>query len=126
MPESEKKKSIVILENEEQFSRVAALKLTIEGYDVKVISNAKEFFTAIKKNQPDLVLLDLVMDESNGFDVLSKMKKDAKLKKIKAMIYSSLSQDDDRKKALDLGAEDYMVKSEITLKELVKKVNEVI
>ena len=51
---------------------------------------------------------------------------DAKLKNIKAIIYSSLSQEDDRKKAMELGADDYLVKSEITLKELVSKINAII
>ena len=94
--------------------------------DVKIINNAKDFFASIRKNRPDLALLDLILDEMTGFDVLEKMKKDAKLKKIKAIIYSSLSQEDDRKKALKMGAEDYLIKSEITLKELVGKIKSII
>lgn len=116
------KKLIIIVENEEQYSRVAALKLTIEGYEVKQVTNSKDFFKEAKKQSPDLVFMDLILENESGFDILQKIKKDLKLKKIKVIVYSSLSQEDDKKKAISLGAEDYMIKSEVTLQELVKKV----
>jgi len=127
MPEKKTgKKSIIIVENEEQYSRVASLKLSIEGYDVRQVADSAGLFAEMKKQCPDLVFMDLMLENESGFDALEKMKKNPKFKKVKVIVYSSLAQEDDKAKAKKLGAAEYMVKSEVSLKELVQKVKEII
>jgi DNA-binding response OmpR family regulator len=113
---------ILILENDRRYSRVCELKLKIEGFAVKVVANVSDFFVELKRGLPDLILLDLMLEESTGFEVLEKIKKDAHLKKLKVVVYSGLGQDEDREKALKLGAVEYLNKSEITLQQLVQEV----
>lgn len=121
-----KSPSILILEDEKYYSRVVKLKLKIEGYQVEVADNVNNFWKLLKTFKPDLVLLDLLLPQQNGFEVLRMVKKDPLLKKTIVIVYSSLSQSDDRAKALQLGAKDYFIKSELTLADLVAKIKNLI
>jgi len=121
-----KSPSILILEDEKYYSRVVKLKLKIEGYQVEVADNVNDFWKLLKTFKPDLVLLDLLLPQQNGFEVLRMVKKDPLLKKTMVIVYSSLSQGDDRAKALQLGAKDYFIKSELTLADLVAKIKNLI
>ena len=116
----EEGKKILILEDESHYSNVIKLKLSIEGYQVVAAENFEQFFVELKKLKPNLIILDLILNETTGFDVLEKIRKTAGLKKTKVIIYSSLIQEEDRQKAAKLGVEDYLIKSEITLQELVE------
>ncbi|MFA5047437.1 MAG: response regulator [Patescibacteria group bacterium] len=114
--------SILILEDEEHYGRVLQLKLKIEGYQVKVVKEPEDFIKEFKKGTTDLALVDLILRNKTGFEVLENINKLPQFKKTKVLIYSSLGQEDDKKKALKLGASDYLVKSEITLQDLVATV----
>jgi len=94
--------------------------LSIEGYQGATVETFEQFFAEVKKTKPDLIILDLILNETTRFDVLEKIRKMAGLKKAKVIIYSSLIQEEDRQKAARLGVEDYLIKSEITLQELVE------
>ena len=76
----------------------------------------------IKEVRPDLVLLDLIMPGKNGFEVLEEMKADKDLKNIPVIILSNLGQESDVDKGKSLGAEDYLIKSDISMKEVIETI----
>jgi len=76
----------------------------------------------MKEERPDLVLLDLILPGIDGFEVLSRMKKDTELKSISVIILSNLGQKDDVQKGMDLGADDYLIKAHFTPGEIVEKI----
>ena len=76
----------------------------------------------MKEDRPDLVLLDLILPGIDGFEVLSRMKKDPALASIPVIILSNLGQRDDVQKGIDLGAEDYLIKAHFTPGEIVEKI----
>src|SRR3990170_6129485 len=73
---------------------------------------------------PDLILLDLIMPNKNGFEFLEAIKPDAKLKKIPIIVLSNLGQDSDVERAKALGAVDYMIKSDSSIQKIVEKARE--
>jgi DNA-binding response OmpR family regulator len=75
-----------------------------------------------EKNPPDIILLDILMPRVNGWEVLGKLKKNDKTKNIPVLIFSNLAQADEIQKGLDLGADEYLVKSNLTPKELLVKI----
>ncbi|OIP80814.1 hypothetical protein AUK45_03010, partial [Candidatus Peregrinibacteria bacterium CG2_30_44_17] len=78
---------------------------------------------SLKKDLPDIVLLDLVMPRMDGFDVLEEMQKKSEWKKIPIVVLSNLGQESDRDRSLKLGAVEYIVKSDSSLQEIVGLIN---
>ena len=115
------KKKILIVEDEKALSRVLGLKLENAGYVVERAFNGQEALAFLEKDDFSLIILDLMMSKMNGFDVLAQLK-DLK-NEIPVIVASNLSQEEDLKKAKNLGAADYFVKSDSTLDEIVDYVN---
>jgi len=113
-----KNKIILIAEDEQFLQKIMAQKLTALGAKVLAASNGQEAVEIIRKETPDLVLLDLMMPIQNGFDVLKITKADEKLKNIPIIILSNLEQDTDRAHCKELGAVDYLIKSNVPLKDI--------
>ncbi|MBU0727877.1 response regulator [Patescibacteria group bacterium] len=107
---------VLVVEDDPFLMKVAGLTLEDKGYHVERAVTGKEAIVAIKKNGYKLVLLDLIMPEMDGFEVLHELKKQKN--KVPIVVFSNLSQEEDKKEALSLGAKDYFVKSDITLDEL--------
>ena len=89
-----------------------------------IASNGVKAMEIIKKDKPDLILLDLVMPDKDGFEVLEDLKLDDEFKKIPVIILSNLGQDSDVKKGKELGAIDYMIKANYSMKDVIAKVKE--
>ncbi len=117
-----KKKKILVAEDDRFLSRVYATKLGSEDYEVILALDGEEAVTKIKQELPDLILLDLVMPKKNGFEVLELIKKNSATKKIPVIVLSNLGQDDDVKKATALGARDYLIKTNLSIQDVVKKI----
>jgi len=114
------------------------------GYELQIIENLKDLskdFLKIKKIKPDVILLDLVLplmpapqekrtsyvlDKELGFQVLEELKKDPETKKIPVIIISALGGPEDKDRAQALGAEKYLVKSEITPSQIISAIQEVL
>lgn len=97
-------------------------KLTRAGFDFIEATNGVEGINKVNTESPDLVILDLILPQKNGFDVLSEIKGNSKTKKIPVIILSNLGQELDIKEGLALGAQEYLIKTEVRLAEVVNKV----
>lgn len=117
---------ILLGEDEEFVARSYIRKLQVEGYEVVHAHNGEEAFKLLLLEKPDLVILDLMMPLKTGFEVLQDVKahKDPAIKKIPIIVASNLGQKSDIETALDLGAVGFLIKSNISLKELITKVQE--
>lgn len=117
-------KRILIVEDEEFL--VTALKdnLEAEGCAVDTAANGEEAIKRIKKERPNLILLDLLMPKRDGFYVLEEVKKNPEWKLIPVVVLSNLGGDAEIKRALDMGANDYFVKSQHPIEEVIEKVKE--
>ncbi len=117
---------IIIVEDDTFLQGLASQKLSKEGFQVVAISDGNQAYETIVKEKPNLVLLDLMMPGVDGFQVLEKMNADSTVKGIPVIVFSNLSEDKDINRAKELGATEFMVKSNFTLDELVEKVKSVL
>ena len=113
---------ILIVEDEDILSRVLKDKFESDGFQVELVTEGNIVIDAIKKFSPDFILLDILLPRKNGLDILKELKSDPKLKKIPVMIISNLFDSKSMKDAKDLGAIEYMVKTEHPINEVVWKV----
>src|SRR5258708_48782 len=114
-------KKILIVEDDEQVSKLYQESLTNEGFKVTIAATGGQGLTLLKTDKPDLVILDIMLPGGmNGFDVLEQMKKDIDLKNIPVLVLTNL--DSERKVALEIGAADYLVKAHTAIDQVVAKV----
>ncbi len=119
-------KKILIIEDDTFLQGLVATKLTKEGYEISTASNGEEAVRVANEKSPDIILLDLVLPNMDGFEVLEKIRKTELLAKTPVIVFSNLAEEKDMAKALELGASQYMVKSNFTLDELAEKIREVL
>ncbi|MFT7507492.1 MAG: CheY-like chemotaxis protein [Acidimicrobiales bacterium] len=115
-------KKILIIEDEKSLGKVASNKLQSEGFEVLVLPDGVDALEVIQSENPDLVLLDLIMPHVDGFTVLKTIKENPDLRDTKVIVLSNLSQDTDVDEILKLGAEEFLVKSDTSLGEVVEAV----
>lgn len=113
---------ILIVEDEEFLARALKDNLETEGYGIAVAANAEEAMESVRKSPPDLILLDLLMPKMSGFFVLEEVKKSEEWKLIPVIVLSNLGGDADIKKAMELGADDYFVKSQHPIEEVIDEI----
>lgn len=116
-------KKIVIAEDDRFLANAYRIKLTKMGFDVVVMSDGDQVIKYLTDTMPDLILLDLIMPIKDGFDTLSEIRAQEKFKKVPIIVASNLGQGEDIKKATEMGATDYIVKSDLSLQELAEKIN---
>lgn len=116
-------KKILFVEDEPGLQKAVGEVLTQEGYEVLTAADGEEGLSKAKE-QPDLVLLDLILPKKDGFEVLKEMKADDKMKDIPVIVLTNLEGTGDVEKALELGATTYLVKANYELDDVVAKVKE--
>lgn len=122
-----KEKIKILLAEDDKFISLAYKDgLTRAGFIVVHADDGKKALELAKKEKPDIIMLDIIMPEMNGFEVLEAIKKDAKIKKIPVVILSNLGQESDITKGQKLGATDYMIKSNYSLGEVVDKIKKIL
>ena len=119
-------KQILIAEDDKFLVTALADKLERDGFVVRRAKDGLEAMLLLKESKPDLVLLDLIMPKKNGFEVLAEMKADPQLKDVPVLVLSNLGQETDVAKAKSLGAQDYLVKADVQLAEVVVKVKKLL
>ena len=114
---------ILIAEDESALSGVLKSKLARHGFVVETAADGVEALEKMRLIKPQLVLLDLIMPNKNGFQVLEEAKADPEIKDIKVVVFSNLNQSEDRERAKKMGALDFLVKSDLGINEVVGRVN---
>lgn len=122
----QKKTKVLIVEDEEILLTALSEELKQEGFDVAGAKDGVEGVEKAASENPDLILLDLVMPRLDGIGALKQMKENPATKEIPVVILTNLSDYDKVSDALSLGAMDYLVKANYRLEELVNKVKTVI
>ena len=121
---SEKKPKILMIEEDHFLRKIYRDKLSRSGFEFLEATNGEEGLNKIIAEKPNVVLLDLILPRKNGFDVLVDMKSNKNTENIPVIILSNLGQESDIQRGLALGAKDYLVKTEVSLSEVVEKAKE--
>ncbi|HEX9664815.1 MAG TPA: response regulator [Patescibacteria group bacterium] len=116
------KKTILIIEDDRFLSKIYSAKLEKEGYNLALAVDGEEGLRKLAESKPDLILLDLILPGMSGFEVLDKIKSSSKTRKIPVIILSNLGQDEDIQKGQELGADDYLVKTDFSISEVINKI----
>ena len=116
--------NILIVEDEDFLIMALKDNLVAEGYTVDIARNGDEALKKIQKKKPSLVLLDILMPQKDGFYVLEEIKKNPERQLIPVIVLSNLGEDKVIKRALDMGADDYLVKSQHSIQEVIKRVKD--
>ena len=115
---------ILIIEDEDALASVLSSKFKLEGFEVAVGANGEEGLDKIQSFKPDLILLDIVMPKMNGYEVLESLQKNNN--KIPIIVISNSGQDVELEKIKNLGAIDYIIKTQINPGEVIKKARNVL
>ncbi|MDO8513724.1 MAG: response regulator [bacterium] len=115
-------KRVMLVEDDETLAEMYAIRLKAEDFDVMRAENGKVALEDIPRFKPDLILLDIMMPEMNGIEVLKYLRHQKETRTIPIFILTALSQGRDRTVGLEAGADDFIIKSETMPKEVVQKV----
>ncbi|HEY4497706.1 MAG TPA: response regulator [Candidatus Paceibacterota bacterium] len=121
-----KKPTVFIVEDDPFVLRVYQRKLSLEGFEISLATNGEEALRRISLAIPDLILLDLVMPQKDGFELIADLKDDPKLKTVPIVVLTNLRQESDKQRAQSFGVDAYIVKSETSINDVVTKIKEVI
>lgn len=116
-------KTVLVVEDERPLSHALELKLQHEGFTVTVASNGRECLEFVNSQSFDVVLLDLIMPEIDGFQVLEQLQKKPTAPAV--FVLSNLSQSEDEQRVLALGARKFFIKSDTSLTTIVEEVKQV-
>lgn len=116
------KKKILIVEDDKFLGKMLSKMLEGSSYYISIASSGKEALTKAVSENPDLILLDIMLPDLDGFDILQSLKNNEATNKIPVVILSNLGQPEDVEQGRKLGVIDYIVKSDFSLDDVVKKV----
>lgn len=117
---------ILIVEDEPFLSEMYRTKFEGLDYEVVTAETGQEGIEKMRSEKPTLVLLDIIMPEMDGYEVLRRVRKDDKLKDQLIVIFSNLGQEEEITKGIQMGADDYLIKSNLTPSELSQKIEAVL
>ncbi|MFW5888566.1 MAG: response regulator transcription factor [Patescibacteria group bacterium] len=113
---------VLIIEDDNFLLSMYATKFEKENFEVFSAEDGEKGLRKAIENSPDIILLDIILPKMDGFEVLKKLKSQKKTKNIPVLLLTNLSQQDDSKKGLSLGADDYLIKAHFMPSEVVEKV----
>ena len=116
---------IYIVEDDTNIREIESFALKNSGYQIQDFGNAKEFYRAVKEKKPDLALLDIMLPDEDGMEVLQKLRKNPETKRLPIIMVTAKATELDRVKGLDLGADDYIIKP-FGVMELISRVKAVL
>lgn len=115
-------KRILIIEDDLLLATAVRRRLERGSMKVEVVANGRDGLQAARDHEPDAIVLDLLLPGMNGFDVLRSLKENDLTRDIPVLILSNLSGSDNERRGHDLGAEEYLVKPEVTLQVIIDTV----
>lgn len=116
------KKRILLVEDDEALAGVYQARLELEGFDVRQVNNGEDALSAALDFKPELILLDAMMPKISGFDVLDILRNTPETANIRVIMLTALSQPKDKERAESLGVDDYLVKSQVVIGDVVERV----
>lgn len=116
------KKKILLVEDDEALANVYQSRLDIEGFETKWVGNGEDALAVAIEFKPDLVLLDVMMPKISGFDVLDILRNTPDTQNIHVIMLTALSQPKDKERAQNLGVDDYLVKSQVVIGDVIERV----
>lgn len=120
------KKKILIVEDDASLSAMYKGKFKADGFVVFSAENGLDGFELAKKEKLDIIMLDIILPQMDGFAVLAELKKDAKTKNIPVVMITNLGTDEDKNKGEKMGAADYIVKANMTPAQISEKIKNLI
>jgi DNA-binding response OmpR family regulator len=118
----DKKHKILLVEDDTALSSVYKSRMELEGFEVEEVSNGELALAAALEFKPDIILLDAMMPKISGFDVLDILRNTKDTESIKVIMLTALSQPKDKERAEALGVDDYLVKSQVVIGDVVAKI----
>lgn len=115
-------KKILLVEDDDALASVYQTRLQAEGFDLRRVPNGEDALAAALEYKPDLILLDVMMPKVSGFDVLDILRNTPETTNVKIVMLTALSQDSDKARAESLGVDDYLVKSQVVIADVVDKI----
>lgn len=125
MPASEPGKHpqrILLVEDDDSLASVYVTRLQAEGFDVRRVADGEEALATARTYRPDLVVLDVMMPKVSGFDVLDILRNTPETANLKVIMLTALSQESDEERAKQLGADDYLVKSQVVITDVIERI----
>src|ERR1700743_2203716 len=111
---------LMLVEDDNNLREIYEARLQAEGYDIVSASDGEQALVVAKAERPDLVISDVMMPKISGFEMLDILRNTEGLKDVKVIMLTALGQNDDQQRADKLGADRYLVKSQVTLEDIVK------
>lgn len=115
-------KKILLVEDDDTLASVYKTRLHAEGFDLKRVPDGEQALAAALAYQPDLIVLDVMMPKVSGFDVLDILRNTPETTNIKIIMLTALSQDADRQRAEKIGVDDYLVKSQVVIADVIERI----
>lgn len=115
-------KRLLLVEDDDALANVYQTRLQTEGFDVRRVDNGEDALAAAINYKPDLVLLDVMMPNVDGFDVLDILRNTPETANLKIIMLTALGQESDKERADSLGVDDYLVKSQVVIADVVERI----
>ena len=115
-------KKILLVEDDSNLASVYKARLELEGFSVVIVSNGEEALSTTVNEKPDLILLDAMMPKISGFDVLDILRNTPETSNVRVIMLTALSQDKDKQRAENLGADEYIVKSQVVIGDVIDRI----
>ena len=113
---------ILLVEDDTALAAVYKSRLELEGFEIREVNNGEDALSAAIEFKPDLILLDAMMPKISGFDVLDILRNTPDTTNIRVIMLTALSQPKDKERAESLGVDDYLVKSQVVIGDVVERV----
>ena len=117
---------VMVVEDDQSLREIYSIRLTAEGYEVVSAGYGEEALAVAVKEKPDLIVSDVMMPKISGFDMLDILRSTPETKDVKVIMMTALSSDDQRKRGENLGADRYLVKSQVGIEDVINAVKEVL
>ncbi len=121
---SSPQKKILLVEDDDALASMYQMRLEAEGFATKRAPNGEEALALATQYRPDLIILDVMMPKVSGFDVLDILRNTPETTNIKVIMLTALSQDSDKERAESLGVDDYLVKSQVVIADVVDRIKQ--
>lgn len=117
---------LMIVEDDLALREIYSIRLAAEGYEIVVAGDGEEALAVAVREKPDLILSDVMMPKISGFDMLDILRNTPELKDVKVIMMTALSSDEQRARGESLGADRYLVKSQVGIEDVVNVIHEVL